>query len=75
MTLGMIWMIRWIRTWKPFLGGFEGLQDASGLDTTPEMEFESPSGIPSAEASAYHMTVRKAAELLDLNLPHEGNEE
>ena len=52
---------------EPFLEGFEGLQDASRLDTTAE--FESPSGIPSAEASAYHLTVRKAADLLDLQLP------
>ena len=54
---------------EPFLEGFEGLQEANGLDTTPEMEFESPSGIPSAGASAYHLTVRKAAEPLDLQLP------
>ena len=47
---------------EPFLEGFEGLGDASGLDTTPDMEFESPLGIPSTNSSAYHVMVRRAAE-------------
>ena len=51
--------------------GYDGLDEASGLDTTPEMDFDSTtaSGLPSLDSTAYHITVRKAAELLDLDLP------
>ena len=42
---------------------------ASGLDTTPEMEFGSPSGFTSIYRSSYHSVIGKAAELLDLQLP------
>ena len=49
--------------------GYEGLGDASGLDTTPDLDFESPTGIPTADSSAYHVTIRRAVELLDLQLP------
>ena len=53
---------------EPFTEGFD-LGEVSGLNTTPEMDFESPTGIPSAEATSYHVMVRRAAELLDLQLP------
>ena len=52
-----------------FMEGYEGLGEASGLDTTPEIEFETSSGFPTMDSSAYHTAVRKAAELLDLDLP------
>ena len=52
--------------------GFEGLGDASGLDTTPELYFESPFGLPQPVVSSYHVVVKWAAELLNLPLSTKG---
>lgn len=51
------------------MNDFEGLQEASGLDTSPEWELSSPKAIPSQEVSSYHFIIRKAADLLNLQLP------
>ena len=40
---------------------FEGLRDASGLDTSPEWELVAPSDIPPPEVTSYHSVMRKAA--------------
>ena len=48
--------------------GFEGLADASGLDTTPDVDMEAPSGLPVPDVTSYHVVVKKAAELLGLPL-------
>lgn len=48
---------------------FDGLQEASGLDTSPEWELVSPKGLPPPEVTSSHSAIRKAAELLDLPLP------
>ena len=48
--------------------GLEGLGEASSLDTTQDLDFESPSGWPQPDISSYHVVVKRAAELLGLPL-------
>ena len=55
---------------EPFMEGFEGLGDASGLDTTPDLDFESPSGIPSADSSAHHVMVHPGGRTVGPSAPH-----
>ena len=57
---------------NPDLPGYEGLEDASGLDTTPDMDIGTPSGLPVPDVTSYHIVVKKAAELLELPLVTKG---
>ena len=50
------------------LPGYEGLGDASGLDTTLDMDIGTSSGLSVPDVTSYHVVVKKAAELLELPL-------
>lgn len=47
----------------------EGIHEASGLDTSPEWELSTSRASPPQGIAPYHMVMRKATELLDLQLP------
>ncbi|KAJ1110107.1 hypothetical protein NDU88_007462 [Pleurodeles waltl] len=49
-------------------GDFQGLDTASGIDTSPEWELASP-GEYTEEAASFQAVIRKAADFLDLPLP------
>ncbi|KAJ1176220.1 hypothetical protein NDU88_001503 [Pleurodeles waltl] len=49
-------------------GDFQGLDTASGIDTSPEWDLASP-GEYTKEAASFHAVIRKAADFLDLPLP------
>ncbi|KAJ1210644.1 hypothetical protein NDU88_006006 [Pleurodeles waltl] len=52
------------------LSDFQGLDTASGLDTSPEWDLASP-GEYTEEAASFHSVIRKAADFLELPLPME----
>ena len=48
---------------------YEELADASGLDTSPDTGLVSPPTVATEEGASFAMVIRRAAEVLDLQLP------